>query len=72
MNGFENALHHIRAIAGTEAAKGRLFERLLKRYFSEDPLYRDRFANVRLWGEWAAEQPDFDGPDTGIDLRWDS
>ena len=68
MNGFENALHHIRAIAGTEAAKGRLFERLMKRYFSEDPLYRDRFANVRLWGEWAAEQPDFDGADTGIDL----
>ena len=67
-NGFENALHHIRAIAGTEAAKGRLFERLMKRYFSEDPLYRDRFANVWLWGEWAAERPDFDGSDTGIDL----
>ena len=67
-NGFEEALHHIRAIAGTEAAKGRLFERLMKRYFSEDPLYRDRFANVRLWGEWAAERPDFDGGDTGIDL----
>ena len=67
-NGFEDALRHIRAIAGTEAAKGRLFERLMKRYFSEDPLYRDRFANVWLWGEWAAERPDFDGTDTGIDL----
>ena len=67
-SGFEDALQHIRSTAGTEAAKGRLFERLMKRYFSEDPLYRDRFANVWLWPEWAAERPEFDARDTGIDL----
>ena len=67
-NGFEEALHHIRCTARTEAAKGRLFERLMKRYFSEDPLYRDRFANVWLWGEWAAGRSDLGATDTGIDL----
>ena len=67
-NGFQRALDHIRSIAESEANKGRLFERLMKRYFTEDPLYKDRFANVWLWAEWAAERPDFDAGDTGIDL----
>ena len=65
---FQRTLDHIRSIAGSEAEKGRLFERLMKTYFLEDPLYRERFSNVRLWSEWAAERPDFDGADTGIDL----
>ena len=67
-NGFQRVLDHIRSIAGTEAEKGRLFERLMKSYFEQDPLYGDRFANVRLWSEWSASRPDFDGADTGIDL----
>ncbi len=67
-NGFQSVLDHIRSIAGTEAEKGRLFERLMKTYFEQDPVYRDRFASVRLWSEWAASRPDFDGADTGIDL----
>ena len=66
--GFHAALAHIRAAAGTEAAKGRLFERLIKRWFELDPLYADRFARVSLWREWAAERPGFDGRDTGIDI----
>ena len=65
---FRRTLDHIRSIAGSEAEKGRLFERLMKTYFLEDPLYRERFSNVRLWSEWAAARPDFDGADTGIDL----
>ncbi len=32
-DGFQQVLHHIRSIAGTEAEKGRLFERLIKAYF---------------------------------------
>ena len=40
----------------------------MKRYFLEDRLYSDRFADVWLYGEWAQEQPGFDGQDTGIDL----
>ncbi len=67
-DGFQRVLDHIRSIAGTEGEKGRLFERLMKAYFAQDPLYRDRFAQVRLWSDWAASQHDFDGADTGIDL----
>ena len=48
-DGFQRVLDHIRSIAGTEVEKGCLFERLMKTYFQQDPLYRDRFADVRLW-----------------------
>ena len=42
-NGFQQVLDHIRSIAGSEFEKGYLFERLMKTYFTQDPLYRDRF-----------------------------
>ena len=45
-DGFQRVLDHIRSLAGTQAEKGRLFERLMKAYFTADPLYRDRFAAV--------------------------
>ena len=67
-NGFQNTLDHIRATATSEAEKGRLFERLMKVYFTQDPLYRDRFSQVWLWSEWVASRADFSGGDTGIDL----
>ena len=67
-NGFQQVLDHIRSIADSEFDKGQLFERLMKTYFTQDPLYRDRFSEVWLWSEWAALRPDFDGKDTGIDL----
>ena len=67
-DGFQRVLDHIRSIAETEVEKGRLFERLMKAYFQQDPLYRDRFSQVWLWSEWAATRPDFDGADIGIDL----
>ena len=67
-NGFQSALEHIRSTAGTEAAKGRKFERLMKKYLTEDPVYKERFSQVRLYSEWAEEQAEFDGNDTGIDL----
>ncbi len=67
-DGFQRALDHIRSIADSEAAKGRLFERLMKAYFLQDPLYRDRFSDVWLWSDWAFMRPGFDGTDTGIDL----
>ena len=66
-NGFQRVLSHIRSIAGTEAEKGRLFERLMKAYFRQDPLYGDRFSDVWLWSEWQQRRPEF-GPDIGIDL----
>ena len=66
--GFQQTLDRIRSIAETEARKGRIFERLMKTYFSKDPLYSDRFSQVQLWPEWAERQPHFDGTDIGIDL----
>ena len=65
---FEGVLDHLRSIAGTEAEKGRLFERLMKTYLGADLLYRDRFSNVWLWSEWASEHPGLSGSDTGVDL----
>ena len=67
-NGFQRTLDHIRSIAGSEAEKGRLFERLMKTYFIKDPLYKERFSHVWLWSEWVALKPGFDGTDTGVDL----
>ncbi len=66
--GFQRVLDHIRSIADSESQKGRLFERLMKTYFQQDPIYKDRFSEVWLWSEWAQTRPDFDGSDTGIDL----
>ena len=60
-NGFQRVLDHIRSIADSEFDKGQLFERLMKTYFTQDPLYRDRFSEVWLWSEWAALRADFDG-----------
>ena len=67
-DGFQQALDHIRSIAGSESEKGRLFERLMKTCFQQDPIYRDRFSEVWLWLEWTQTRADFDGRDTGIDL----
>ena len=67
-NGFQKVLDHIRSTAGTEAAKGRQFERLMKKYLMEDPVYKERFSQVRLYSEWAKEQAEFDSTDMGIDL----
>lgn len=67
-NGFQKTLNHIRSIAESEVEKGRLFERLMKAYFTKDPLYKKRFSNVWLWSEWAALKSEFDGTDTGVDL----
>ena len=68
IDGFQRTLDHIRSVAGSEAEKGRLFERLMKTFFIRDPLYAERFSNVWLWSEWAENRPDFDGRDIGVDL----
>ena len=66
--GFQQTLDQIRADAGSHAESGALFERLVKQYFRQDPVYTDRFSEVWLWSEWAARRPDFTGQDTGVDL----
>ena len=47
--------------------QGKLFERVIAKYFMESPLYRDKLINVQVWDEWAHEHG-IDGRDTGIDL----
>ena len=66
--GFQGALNYIREVAPSESHKGRFFEKLMQAYFREDPIYKKRFSEVRLWSEWAAYRTDFDGIDIGIDL----
>ena len=65
---FQDVLDQIRSMAESEFHKGRLFERLMKTYFREDPIYADRFSEVWLWSEWSRRTPGFDGADLGIDL----
>ena len=67
-SGFQSALAYIREKAQSEHHKGKLFERLMQKYFSVDPVYKDRFSEVWLWSEWAEHRTDFDAVDIGIDL----
>ena len=66
--GFERTLDHLRSLSDSEAQKGRLFERLIKAFFTADPIYKDRFSDAWLWAEWADQNPEFDRLDIGIDL----
>ena len=66
--GFKGTLEYIREVAKTQHKKGELFERLMLRYFTEDPDYKEQFSDVWLWKQWAQLRTDFDGRDIGIDL----
>ena len=61
-NSFQRTIDQIRSHARSEVDKGALFERLMKQYFRQDPLYVDQFSDVWLRSEWTQD------PDTGIDL----
>ena len=65
---FKKTLDHLRSISDSKAHQGRLFERLMKTYFTQDPHYKGRFSQVWLWSEWVQHMPGFTGTDTGIDL----
>jgi predicted helicase len=66
--GFQSVLNHIREHARSERQKGDEFERLMQKYFTEDPDYKDQFSEVYLYKQWAAQRTDFDANDIGIDL----
>lgn len=66
--GLRGVINFLREKASSQYRVGNEFERLIKRYFSVDPLYKERFNDVWLWGEWAAGRTDFDANDIGIDL----
>lgn len=64
MAAFYEVLTEIRRSALSPAEKGDRFERLILQLFREDPLYRQEYREVRLWGDW----PDRPHGDLGIDL----
>ena len=66
--GFQRVLDYLISAAENQARQGREFERLMKAYFVQDPLYKERFSDVWLWSEWARKRSDFDAADRGIDL----
>ena len=66
--GFQSVLDYIREHAQSEHQKGELFERLMLKYFTEDPDYKEQFSQVWLWKQWAVLRTEFDGRDIGVDL----
>ena len=66
--GLQGVLNQLRESATSQYLIGNEFERLMKQYLSVDPLYKERFTDVYLWKEWAANRTEYDGVDIGIDL----
>ena len=58
--GFQQTLERICADAQSQSQKGAVFERLMRAYFGQDPVYKQRFSRVWLWAESAFER---DGKD---------
>ena len=55
----------IRSHVATRTGQGQVFERLIKAFLSEDPLFKERFGQLWLWSEWPGRQGE---RDSGIDL----
>ena len=66
--GLRGVISYLRDEASSQYRVGNEFERLIKKYFGVDPLYKERFNDVWLWREWTALRTDFDATDIGIDL----
>ena len=61
---LDDVLVAYRDFAGTNADRGKLFERMIKRYLQTEPIYKAQFERVWLWKEW----PGRETQDVGIDL----
>ena len=67
-----NQIHaELRRLADSSFTQGKLFERVMVKYFMQAPLYREKLKNVQLWEDWAHEHG-IDGRDVGIDLVADT
>ena len=55
----------IRSHVPTNHGRGQVFERLIKVFLTEDPLFAERFERVYNWSEWPGNRGE---RDTGIDL----
>ena len=58
---FKKIRNHI----STSQGQGQVFERLIKAFLKDDPLFKERFKQVWLWSEWPGRQGEHD---SGIDL----
>lgn len=67
MNNLQTLLNQLRSKATSEREKGTLFEQLTLDYLQHEPFYRDYYAKVQTYADWAQEQH-LDQRDTGIDL----
>ncbi|KOR27649.1 hypothetical protein TI05_18530, partial [Achromatium sp. WMS3] len=67
MTALTNLLDSLRQAAPTERDKGTRFEELTLFYLRNEPSYRELYAQVWSYGDWAAEQG-LDQRDVGIDL----
>lgn len=52
------------SLSSDALTKGKQFERLVKWWLTQDPIWSRKIKNVWLWDEW----PDYPGRDIGIDL----
>ena len=67
-----NQVHaELRRLADSSFSQGKLFERVMVKYFLQAPLYRDKLKDVQLWDDWAHAHG-IDGRDVGIDLVADT
>ena len=66
--GLRSVINYLRDTATSKYRVGNEFERLIKKYLRTDPLYKERFSDVWLLKEWAANRTDVDAKDIGIDL----
>ena len=64
---LQQTLDKLRSFSQSPKEQGMLFEKLMKGYFTENPIYKDRFSKVWHWGEWATENR-VSAQDRGIDL----
>ena len=67
MPNFKPLLQRLRALAPSERQKGALFERLIARWLTADPLYAAQFERVEMWSDFAVRNG-LPAHDTGIDL----
>jgi predicted helicase len=62
--GLKSILSEFREKSSNNRDLGTLFEKLIKSYFENEPLYKQKFKNVWMWNDWPYKW----GQDSGIDL----
>ena len=58
---FDKIRNHVPTALG----RGQVFERLVKAFLTEDPIFKERFSEVLLWSQWEGRKGEHD---TGIDI----